>query len=93
MRVFCSGKPPIPPANGRRRQSRPIQGCVAGTDGAYQRPPREDQTALIGLKSSAFPYLGNHPRTDEPFLNVSKVDRRGHRSYGGRVYWGRNLQR
>ena len=53
----------------------------------YRRPAREDQTALIGLKSSAFPYLGNNPRTDEPFLNVSKGDRRGHRSYGGRVYW------
>jgi hypothetical protein len=53
----------------------------------YQRPAREDQTALIGLKSSAFPYLGNNPRTDEPFLDVSKGDRRGHRSYGGRVYW------
>jgi hypothetical protein len=53
----------------------------------YQRPPREDQTALIGLKSSAFPYLGNNPRTDEPFLDISKGERRGHRSYGGRVYW------
>jgi hypothetical protein len=54
---------------------------------AYQRPAREDQTALIGLKSSAFPYLGNNPRTDEPFLDISKGERRGHRSYGGRVYW------
>ena len=53
----------------------------------YQRPPREDQTTLVSLKSSAFPYLGNNPRTDEPFLNISKDDRRGHRSYGGRVYW------
>src|SRR5258706_5551499 len=53
----------------------------------YRRPAREDQTALIGLKSSAFPYLGNNPRTDEPFLNVSKGDRRGHRSYGGRGFW------
>jgi hypothetical protein len=53
----------------------------------YQRPPREDQTTLVSLKSSAFPYLGNNPHTDEPFLNVSKDGRRGHRSYGGRVYW------
>ena len=53
----------------------------------YRRPPREDQTTLVGLKSSAFPYLGNNPHTDEPFLNISKGDRRGHRSYGGRVYW------
>jgi hypothetical protein len=53
----------------------------------YRRPAREDQTTLVSLKSSAFPYLGNNPRTDEPFLNISKGDRRGHRSYSGRVYW------
>jgi hypothetical protein len=53
----------------------------------YQRPAREDQTTLVSLKSSAFPYLGNNPRTDEPFLNISRGDRRGHRGYGGRVYW------
>src|ERR1700681_382415 len=53
----------------------------------YQRPAREDQTTLVGLKSSAFPYLGTNPHTDEPFLNISKGERRGHRSYGGRVYW------
>jgi hypothetical protein len=53
----------------------------------YHRPAREDQTTLVSLKSSAFPYLGNNPHTDEPFLNVSKDGRRGHRSYSGRVYW------
>ena len=53
----------------------------------YQRPAKEDQTTLVSLKSSAFPYLGNNPHTDEPFLNVTKGERRGHRSYGGRVYW------
>ncbi len=53
----------------------------------YQRPPKEELTTLVSLKSSAFPYFGNNPRTDEPFLNISKGDRRGHRSYGGRVYW------
>ena len=54
----------------------------------YQRTAaREEQTALVGLKSSAFPYLGNNPRTDQPFLDISKGERRGHRSYGGRIYW------
>src|SRR6185437_7372753 len=53
----------------------------------YQRPQHEDQTALVGLKSSAFPYFGNNPRTDAPFLNVSNGERRGHRSYSGRVFW------
>jgi len=53
----------------------------------YQRPAREDQTTLVSLKSSAFPYFGNNPHTDQPFLNVSSGQRQGHRSYGGRVYW------
>src|SRR5580692_5864732 len=53
----------------------------------YQRPAREDQTTLVSLKSSAFPYLGNNPHTDQPFLNVSNGERRGHRSYSGRVLW------
>ena len=39
------------------------------------------------MKSSAFPYFGNNPRSEEPFLNISKGDRKGQRSYGGRVYW------
>jgi hypothetical protein len=54
----------------------------------YQRPTlQEDQTTLVSLKSSAFPYLGNNPRTEQPFLNVSSGQRRGHRGLGGRVYW------
>ncbi len=53
----------------------------------YQRPVREDLTTLVSLKSSAFPYFGNNPHTDQPFLNISKGERRGHRSYSGRVYW------
>jgi hypothetical protein len=54
----------------------------------YRRPAlREDLTALVSMKSSAFPYFGNNPASDAPFLNISKGDRRGHRSYSGRVYW------
>jgi hypothetical protein len=53
----------------------------------YQRPVREDLTTLVSMKSSAFPYFGNNPASDAPFLNVSNGERRGHRSYGGRVYW------
>src|SRR5438874_4136916 len=70
-----------------RAESVPYRVASLAPTVPYQRPAREDKTALIGLKSSAFPYLGNNPRTDEPFLEVSKGDRRGHRSYGGRVYW------
>ena len=48
---------------------------------------REELTTLVSMKSSAFPYFGNNPRSEAPFLNISKGDRKGHRSYGGRVYW------
>ena len=51
------------------------------------RTEREEATTLVSMKSSAFPYFGTNPRSEEPFLNISKGDRKGHRSYGGRVYW------
>src|SRR5258708_898482 len=37
----------------------------------YQRPVREDQTALVWMKSSAFPYFSNNPHTAAPCLNIS----------------------
>src|SRR5260221_4384803 len=48
---------------------------------------REELTTLVSMKSSAFPYFGSNPRSEAPFLNISSGDRKGHRSYGGRVYW------
>jgi hypothetical protein len=52
------------------------------------RPSERDElTTLVSMKSSAFPYFGNNPRSDAPFLNVSNGSRKGHRSYSGRVYW------
>ena len=82
---------PLKPAEPAKRtaQAQPAPYRIASLEPTvpYQRPPREDQTTLVGLKSSAFPYLGNNPRTDAPFLDVAKDGRRGHRSYGGRVYW------
>ena len=46
-----------------------------------------DQTTLVSMKSSAFPYFGNNPRSEAPFLDISRGERRGHRSYSGKVYW------
>jgi len=51
------------------------------------RPEREELTTLVSMKSSAFPYFGTNPRSEEPFLNVTKGDRKGHKNYSGRVYW------
>ncbi|MGJ4945467.1 alpha/beta hydrolase [Bradyrhizobium sp. HKCCYLS1011] len=55
--------------------------------GPATRPSREPLTTLVSMKSSAFPYYGNNPASDAPFLNVTSGDRRGHRSFSGRVYW------
>jgi hypothetical protein len=52
-----------------------------------QQPTGEEVTALVSEKSSAFPYYGNNPASDAPFLNTSSGDRKGHRSYSGHVYW------
>src|ERR1700760_2261645 len=45
---------------------------------------KDELTTLVSMKSSAFPYYGNNPASEAPFLNVSG---KGHRSYSGRVYW------
>jgi hypothetical protein len=71
----------------RTVQTQPYRVASLAPTVPYQRAQHEDQTALIGLKSSAFPYSGNNPRTETPFLNVANGDRHGHRSYSGRVYW------
>src|SRR5262245_20440577 len=53
-----------------------------------RRPAERDElTTLVSMKSSAFPYFGNNPAADEPFLNVVKGDRRGHKSFSGHVFW------
>lgn len=85
---LASRQPPaVPRERSVKAEPAPYRVASLAPTVPYERPAREEQTMLVGLKSSAFPYLGNNPRTDEPFLNISKGERRGHRSYGGRVYW------
>jgi hypothetical protein len=66
----------------------PYQVASLEPQAPYKRPPSRDElTMLVSMKASAFPYYGNNPASDAPFLNITKGDRRGHRSYSGRVYW------
>ncbi|MGA7809700.1 MAG: alpha/beta hydrolase [Bradyrhizobium sp.] len=66
----------------------PYQVASLGPQVPYQRPEgRAELTTLVSMRSSAFPYSGNNPASDTPFLNFAKGDRLGHRSYSGRVYW------
>ncbi len=45
------------------------------------------KTELIAFESAPFPFAGRMPNTNQPFLNVSTSGRRGHRTWGGHVYW------
>jgi hypothetical protein len=66
----------------------PYRVAALGPQVPYQRPAERDElTTLVSMKSSAFPYYGANPASETPFLNIAKGDRRGHRSYSGRVYW------
>ena len=84
---FAQLQPADPPRQHAVAEPAPYRLASLAPTVPYQRPARQDQTTLVSLKSSAFPYFGNNPRTDEPFLNVSKDGRRGHRGHGGRVFW------
>jgi hypothetical protein len=76
------------PARTAPREPAPYRVASLGPQLPYQRPTaQQDLTTLVSMKSSAFPYYGSNPASDAPFLNISKGERRGHRSYGGRVYW------
>jgi hypothetical protein len=78
----------LPPQQPKPVRTEPVR--VASIAPTLNLPPpteREELTTLVSMKSSAFPYFGNNPRSDTPFLNVSSGSRKGHRSYSGRVYW------
>ncbi|HJZ21018.1 MAG TPA: alpha/beta hydrolase [Bradyrhizobium sp.] len=78
---------PSPDAPKQRTAQAPYRVASLAPTLPYQAPAKEDLTTLVSLKSSAFPYFGNNPRTEAPFLDISRGDRRGHRSYGGKVFW------
>jgi hypothetical protein len=84
-------KQPSEASPGRSASTEPGSYQVASLapQAAYERSGGggEDQTTLVSFKSSAFPYLGHNPRTEQPFLNVSDGERRGHRGNRGHVYW------
>ena len=45
------------------------------------------KTALVEFENSAFPYSGEIPEKNLPFLDAADGDRRGHTSPRGGVYW------
>ncbi|VIO76291.1 alpha/beta hydrolase [Bradyrhizobium ivorense] len=79
---------PAPAAPAPKAAASPVRlASISPTLPLPRTTERDELTTLVSMKSSAFPYFGNNPRNDVPFLNVGKGERRGHRSLSGRVYW------
>jgi hypothetical protein len=62
-----------------------LQGAAISPLGAEPLP--HAKTALSEFDNSAFPYRGEIPEKNLPFLDAADGDRRGHTSLRGGVYW------
>jgi len=51
------------------------------------QPLKEAKTQLVAFNASAFPYRGNLPGTNKPFLDARDGKRRGHTTLKGDVCW------
>ena len=54
---------------------------------ARSGPLARAKSKLVELETAPFPYQGEVPRTQKPFLDVIENGRRGHRTGTGRIYW------
>jgi hypothetical protein len=54
---------------------------------ARPQPVTDGKTQLVAFNASAFPYRGNIPGTNKPFLDVRSGRRRGHTTLRGDVCW------
>jgi hypothetical protein len=51
-------------------------------------PPNvEAKTSLVDFETAPFPYRGNVPGSDRPFLNAGQEGHRGHVNFRGQVLW------
>jgi hypothetical protein len=54
---------------------------------AFAAPSKAAKTQLVAFATSAFPYDGQPPGYDKPFLDVDKDGRRGHTTRSGTIHW------
>ncbi len=73
------------PAN-KREAARPVK--RSATPAKPELPPlAAAKTALLPFDISPFPYRGEVPEKNRPFLDVTQGERRGHASARGGTYW------
>ncbi|HYD06201.1 MAG TPA: alpha/beta hydrolase [Reyranella sp.] len=54
---------------------------------AHPQTLKDAKTQLVAFNASAFPYRGDLPGTNKPFLDVRSGKRRGHTTLKGEVCW------
>jgi hypothetical protein len=59
----------------------------AASSPASAQPLPHAKTALVEFENSPFPYAGEIPEKNLPFLDAADGDRRGHTAPRGGVYW------
>ena len=52
-----------------------------------RRADTEAKTTLVDFETAPFPYDGDVPGSNKPFLNVGEVGHRGHVNFRGHVLW------
>lgn len=61
--------------------------CVGMPGAATAAPSKAARLKLVAFETSPFPYVGQPPGRDKPFLDAEKDGRRGHTARGGSIYW------
>jgi hypothetical protein len=64
-----------------------IGSAVAQTPKRELAPLQSPKIALVPFENSPFPYRGDIPEKNKPFIDVVEGDRLGHTSLRGGVYW------
>lgn len=73
-------------AHARTTRQAPKKPAPPGPPSGPQ-PLKEARTQLVAFNASAFPYRGNIPGANKPFLDVRDGKRRGHTTLRGDVCW------
>ncbi len=78
------------PTAARARTSKQVNKKAAAAPASpavSMQPLKEAKTQLVAFDASAFPYRGNVPDTNKPFLDAKNGKRRGHTTLRGDVCW------
>ena len=80
---------PRRPRGGARERCAANCSALPAPSAVVRRVPAniEAKTSLVDFETAPFPYHGNMPGSDRPFLNAGEEGHRGHVNFHGHVFW------